>query len=152
MLTDFVVWIKSSHHNYYLTFTSLKYNLRLWIIHLGCIIMVTLNLIQKIGNLLAWTKYNNFYDINPDNKVHGANMGPIWGRQDSGGSHVGPSLGNSPVDSLHKGTVMHSFDVSLICSLNKLLSKQLCCCWFERLWHSCDITLIIGPWEIWMEF
>ena len=26
----------------------------------------------------------------PDNKVHGANMGPIWGRQDPGGYHVGP--------------------------------------------------------------
>ena len=26
----------------------------------------------------------------PDNKVHGANMGPIWGRQDPGGLHVGP--------------------------------------------------------------
>ena len=24
------------------------------------------------------------------NKAHGANMGPIWGRQDPGGSHVGP--------------------------------------------------------------
>ena len=29
-------------------------------------------------------------DANPDSKVHGANMGPIWGWQDSGGSHVGP--------------------------------------------------------------
>ena len=26
----------------------------------------------------------------PDSKVHGANMGPIWGRQDPGRSHVGP--------------------------------------------------------------
>ena len=26
----------------------------------------------------------------PKSKVHGANMGPIWGRQDSGGPHVGP--------------------------------------------------------------
>ena len=26
----------------------------------------------------------------PDNKVHGAKMGPIWGRQDPGGPHVGP--------------------------------------------------------------
>ena len=26
----------------------------------------------------------------PDNKVHVANMGPIWGRQDPGGPHVGP--------------------------------------------------------------
>ena len=28
--------------------------------------------------------------IYPDSKVHGANMGPIWGRQDPGGLHVGP--------------------------------------------------------------
>ena len=26
---------------------------------------------------------------NPDSKVHGANMGPIWGRQDPGGPHGG---------------------------------------------------------------
>ena len=31
-----------------------------------------------------------FMAIHPDSKVHGANMGPIWGRQDPGGSHVGP--------------------------------------------------------------
>ena len=26
----------------------------------------------------------------PDSKVHGANMGPDWGRQDPGGPHVCP--------------------------------------------------------------
>ena len=26
----------------------------------------------------------------PDSNVHGANMGPIWSRQDPGGPHVGP--------------------------------------------------------------
>ena len=26
----------------------------------------------------------------PDSRVRGANMGPIWGRQDRGGPHVGP--------------------------------------------------------------
>ena len=26
----------------------------------------------------------------PDSKVHGANMGPTWGRQDPGGPHVDP--------------------------------------------------------------
>ena len=26
----------------------------------------------------------------PDSKVPGANTGPIWGRQDPGGPHVGP--------------------------------------------------------------
>ena len=30
------------------------------------------------------------YFYTPDNKVHGANMGPIWGLQDLGGPHVGP--------------------------------------------------------------
>ena len=28
-------------------------------------------------------------EINPDSKVHGVNMGPIWGRQDPGGPYVG---------------------------------------------------------------
>ena len=28
--------------------------------------------------------------LTPDSKVHGADMGPIWGRQDPGGPHVGP--------------------------------------------------------------
>ena len=27
---------------------------------------------------------------NPDSKVHGANMGTIWDRQDQGGPQVGP--------------------------------------------------------------
>ena len=26
----------------------------------------------------------------PDSKVHVANMGPIWGQQDTGGPHAGP--------------------------------------------------------------
>ena len=26
----------------------------------------------------------------PESQIHGANMGPIWGRQDPGGPHVGP--------------------------------------------------------------
>ena len=32
----------------------------------------------------------HYSDILPDSKVHGSNMGPIWGRQDPGGPHVGP--------------------------------------------------------------
>ena len=34
-----------------------------------------------------WMRLVKFY---PDSIVHGANMGPIWGRQDPGGPHVGP--------------------------------------------------------------
>ena len=29
-------------------------------------------------------------DVIPDSKIRGASMGPIWDRQDPGGSHVGP--------------------------------------------------------------
>ena len=28
--------------------------------------------------------------MRPESKVHAANMGPIWGRQDPDGPHVGP--------------------------------------------------------------
>ena len=39
---------------------------------------------------LRWRPNNSIVDIVPDSKVRGANMGPIWGRQDPGGPHVGP--------------------------------------------------------------
>ena len=39
----------------------------------------------------TWKINNKFINIiYLDSKVHGANMGPIWGRQDPGGPHVGP--------------------------------------------------------------
>ena len=40
------------------------------------------NAVSAVG-LLCWA-------TSPDSKVHAANMGPIWGRQDPGGLHVGP--------------------------------------------------------------
>ena len=33
---------------------------------------------------------NELMRNSPNSKVHGATMGPIWGRQDPGGPHVGP--------------------------------------------------------------
>ena len=48
----------------------------------------------------AWIQLEEILDLvccesrsvrsNPGSKVHEANMGPIWGRQDSGGPHVAP--------------------------------------------------------------
>ena len=41
---------------------------------------------------------------NPDSKVHGANMGPIWGRQAPGGPHVGPmnfAIWEDPFQQVH---------------------------------------------------
>ena len=40
-----------------------------------------------------WGSASNFsaqYTDAPDSKIHGADMGPIWGWQDPGGPHVGP--------------------------------------------------------------
>ena len=34
--------------------------------------------------------YGYIVQLVPDSKIHGANMGPIWGRQDPGGTHVVP--------------------------------------------------------------
>ena len=34
--------------------------------------------------------YPRMSNYNPDSKVYEADMGPIWGRQDPGGPHVGP--------------------------------------------------------------
>ena len=74
----------------------------------------------------------------PDSKVHGANMGPIWGRQDPGGPHVGP-LNLATWGFLHYWTfargihqlsldspwsVMGTFYVFFVIALNKLLNKQ----------------------------
>ena len=56
--------------------------------------------------------------ITPDSKVHGASMGPVWGRQDPGGLHVDPWTLLSGTESLweepaghRKGPVMQGFDV-----------------------------------------
>ena len=47
----------------------------------------------SVGNSHVWEK--GVIDVislryTPDSKVHEAIMGPIWGRQDPGGPHVGP--------------------------------------------------------------
>ena len=45
-----------------------------------------------------------FLSANPVSKIHGANMGPIWGRQDPGGPHVGPMK-----FSIWEGTILTFF-------------------------------------------
>ena len=47
-------------------------------------IVITMFLASSSGNVTS------LIITVPDSKVYGANMGPIWGRQDPGGPHVGP--------------------------------------------------------------
>ena len=44
--------------------------------------------LQNVGHFVQASRC--YMDRFPDSKVHGADMGPIWGRQDPGGPHVGP--------------------------------------------------------------
>ena len=49
---------------------------------------ITKNVINS--SWIRWIERWILPHIIPDSKVHGANMGPIWGRQDPGEPHVGP--------------------------------------------------------------
>ena len=55
---------------------------------------VIANLVQavQIVSTLVIIRKTKWLDVeyNPDSKAHGANMGPICGRQNPGGPHVGP--------------------------------------------------------------
>ena len=46
-------------------------------------LLTSWSLTHQWPRLLPWINF-------PDSKAHGANMGPIWGRQATGGPHVGP--------------------------------------------------------------
>ena len=52
-----------------------------------------------------------------DSKVHGANMGPLWGRQDPGGPHVGP---------MNVGPMSCEFAVSFVMVSNALCWALFC--------------------------
>ena len=57
----------------------------------------------------------------PDSKVHGANMGPIWGQQEPGRLHVGPM--NFAIWDINH--YLASF--TLFCRILDFLSKSLSC-------------------------
>ena len=65
----------------------------------------------------------------PDSKVHGANMGPIWGRQDPGGPHVG--LMNFAI----WGALVFYFMLAFkSCWTNIWVAKML-------MWHHCNVMM-----------
>ena len=63
------------------------------------------------------------YMIDPGTKVHGANVGPIWGRQDTGGPHVGP-MNLAIWDSTSKTTDQHFVDMILYVAHWVFLSRS----------------------------
>ena len=46
--------------------------------------------LQRPSEMIFSNLHHHLIQCYPNSKVHGASMGPIWGRQDPGGPHVGP--------------------------------------------------------------
>ena len=79
----------------------------------------------------------NNKSVSPDSKVHGASMGPTWGRQDPGGPHVGhtnlaiwvvmcvccPNLTRPVSLPYHYNDVIMSMMASQFCSLTIVYSN-----------------------------
>ena len=87
----------------------------------------------------------------PDSKVHGANMGPIWSRQDPGGPHVGPmnfviwvvfrdeSWCFSPRSVLHPQEVIYQI------LRNHMPATSVTCSQFNTITHSMSLWWIFQP-------
>ena len=75
----------------------------------------------------------------PDSKVHGANIGPIWGRQDSGGPHVGP-MNLAIWASICFQPCQGDFPDIQVLSLYSL-PRQQCDCGLTYFWRLQDIRI-----------
>ena len=67
----------------------------------------------------------------PDSKVHGANMGPIWGRQDPGGPHVG-----NMNFAIWEGFVVFFVSLSKLLNNSQHITKRT---ELHNVWNMCDI-------------
>ena len=89
--------IMTRHELFYFLHTLWSHKLasRKWYSHIGTVLNlvsfysgddITTDCATHNVTWQLWHVVSNF----PDSKVHGANMGPIWGWQDPGGPHDGP--------------------------------------------------------------
>ena len=80
----------------------------------------------------------------PDSKVHGANMGPIWGRQDPGGPHVVPMnfaiwvLCGTHLDFIY---LNEKFKRNLFLSVQSSVNQH----WY-REWHGAEQWPLLLTW------
>ena len=71
-----------------------------------------------------WFRDCNFLSTFPHSNVHGAYMGPIWGRQDPDGPHVGPMHFSIWVSTLRPRQNVHHFGDSIF--ILNLLYENCC--------------------------
>ena len=93
----------------------------------------------------------------PDIKVHGANMGVIWGRQDPCGPHVGPvNFAMRVAAHVHKAHFLYAKSTSnsmsfLISNLNVFIITGVI--WISWIWaklhiHAVIFYILIKRWDI----
>ena len=92
----------------------------------------TASINQCVDSHFAFVILNHSREVNswccrqqehtPDSKVHGANMGPIWGRQDPDGPHVGP-MNFAIWDCMHLHRYMEFSGVTLGVTLKSALTS-----------------------------
>ena len=90
MLCDLFAYPFHRHLYYSILSYGLVYHVYLWW-KLWKPIQISLNCDSQdpIIDFDELTSMGQICDHVPDSKVHGANVGPTWGRQDPGGPHVG---------------------------------------------------------------
>ena len=122
------------------TIFTLAYLLPLSLAHLPQQKKHHLNLLSSITKALLTHTLASFWRKQSCSKVHGASMGPTWGRQDPGGPH------DSPVN-LALWVVCETQPVlSSMYDYNQSIDKQACCTHNNHPIQSSPFTHI--PWII----
>ena len=101
--------------------------------------------------VIRQTLDNLVWQQNPDSKVRGANMGPIWGRQDPGGPHVGPMN-----FAIWEGKPMYVSHFQMIFHLKKFksrvthslfdISMEITQFWFVKIVNKISVLTWIMAW------
>ena len=89
----------------------------------GQLCMNTRQILIKKSQRRPCRRWQSVYLGCPDSEVHGANMGPIWDRQDPGGPHVGPM--NFAIWVCTVQTVL-SLKLILYCNLSITVTSHEC--------------------------
>ena len=88
---DIPIWSLETHFSVSLMTTQKFHSMYMYLKVLAAKCWPFCSGINLTNLLMLWNHPFFYKTLNcPDSKVHGANMGPIWGRQDPGGPHVGP--------------------------------------------------------------
>ena len=108
-----------------------------------------IRIIETIHHLLDTTMAMTMafvYICIPDNKVHGVNMGPIWGRQDLGGPRVG-SMKKSAIWDVSNGAIII---ITITVNCIAITLKIIRCLWIcvnrlnpHRNKHTCNHRALI---------